>query len=117
MKPHPVDIVVGRRVRKRRTELSVSQIKLAAQLGITFQQLQKYETGQNRVSCSRLAEIAKSLETPISYFFVDPSRPARGSDNESDRLVAAFLKIADRKTRREAIELIESLTPPHGRKR
>ena len=67
--PHPVDRHVGLRVRMRRKEMGVSQEKLAEALGITFQQVQKYERGANRVSASKLWEIARALETPVAYFY------------------------------------------------
>src|SRR5437762_8757468 len=67
--PHPVDIYVGARVKERRTELGISQEKLAEALGLTFQQVQKYERAANRVSASKLFEIARALETSVSYFY------------------------------------------------
>jgi transcriptional regulator with XRE-family HTH domain len=119
--PHPIDMLVGRRIRARRNELSVTQTELAERLGVTFQQVQKYETGKNRVSCSRLSDIAKTLETPISYFFADspgtdwsPAGPLR-TGAEGRRLVTAFLKITDRKSRKDAIDLVERLASRPGR--
>ncbi len=67
--PHPIDIHVGSRLRERRLLLSVPQDQLAKQTGITFQQIQKYESGRNRVSASRLYEFAKILDVPVNYFF------------------------------------------------
>src|ERR1043166_978283 len=67
--PHPVDIYVGARVRERRTELGISQEKLAEALGLTFQQVQKYERAANRVSASKLFEIARALDTSVGYFY------------------------------------------------
>ena len=66
---HPVDVHVGERIRFRRRVLGVSQEQLAGVLGLTFQQIQKYEKGSNRVSASRLYEISEVLEIPIEYFF------------------------------------------------
>jgi transcriptional regulator with XRE-family HTH domain len=66
---HPIDRYVGHRVRLRRTSLGVSQDQLARALGLTFQQIQKYENGTNRIGASRLFEISRSLEVQISYFF------------------------------------------------
>src|SRR5437870_3411829 len=66
---HPVDIKVGKHIRLRRQELSMSQTDLAKKLGLTFQQVQKYERGTNRVSCSRLSEISEVLDAPITFFF------------------------------------------------
>jgi transcriptional regulator with XRE-family HTH domain len=76
-KPTQVDINVGLRVRMRRTELGLSQERLAAAIGVSFQQLQKYERGKNRISASRLHMIARKLERPIEWFFEDA--PAIGS--------------------------------------
>src|SRR5215208_5898064 len=67
--PHPVDRHVGLRIRMRRKEIGVSQERLAEALGITFQQVQKYERGANRVSASKLWEIASALRTPVAYFY------------------------------------------------
>jgi transcriptional regulator with XRE-family HTH domain len=67
--PHPVDVHVGRRIRMRRAELGISQTTLSGELGISFQQVQKYECGANRVSASMLYDIARALETDITYFF------------------------------------------------
>ena len=69
--PHPLDIAVGKRVRLRRLQLSMSQSELAQQIGVAFQQVQKYETGANRISCSKLAEMADALDCPITFFFSD----------------------------------------------
>jgi transcriptional regulator with XRE-family HTH domain len=73
--PHAIDRLVGLRIRMRRKELRLSQGKLAAELRLTFQQVQKYERGDNRVSASKLWEIARALDVPIRYFF-------EGSDEE-----------------------------------
>src|SRR3954468_5429255 len=67
--PNPVDLHVGARIRMRRKLLGVSQERLADQLGLTFQQVQKYERGANRVSASKLYEIARALQTSVAYFF------------------------------------------------
>ena len=67
--PHPTDIHVGRRVREARILRDISQERLAEKLGISFQQVQKYEKGANRIGCSRLWDIAQAVEQPISYFF------------------------------------------------
>ncbi|WP_114965984.1 helix-turn-helix domain-containing protein [Alkalilacustris brevis] len=66
---HPVDIQVGKRIRQRRWMLGMTQQQLAEAVGIKFQQIQKYETGMNRVSASRLWDIATALEVPVSFFF------------------------------------------------
>lgn len=67
--PHKVDVHVGQRLKQRRRMLGLSQQKLAALVGIRFQQIQKYESGANRVSASRLYDISKALEVPVSHFF------------------------------------------------
>jgi transcriptional regulator with XRE-family HTH domain len=67
--PHPVDVHVGKRIRHRRWLVGVTQQQLAEKVGIKFQQIQKYETGANRVSASRLWDIAESLEVDVSFFF------------------------------------------------
>ena len=69
--PDPVDIHVGKRIKLRRTLLHISQEQLAGDIGVTFQQVQKYESGHNRVSASRLFDISRVLDCPISYFFED----------------------------------------------
>jgi transcriptional regulator with XRE-family HTH domain len=69
--PDPIDIHVGRRIKLRRTLLRISQEQLAGDIGVTFQQVQKYESGHNRVSASRLFDISRVLDCPISYFFED----------------------------------------------
>lgn len=68
-KPHPIDQFVGRQIRYRRWQLDMSQADLAMKIGVTLQQVQKYETGTNRVSASRLWEAAHALNVPITYFF------------------------------------------------
>jgi len=69
--PHPIDVHVGHRVRERRTLLGLSQSHLAEQVGLTFQQIQKYERGTNRISASRLWQLSEVLGVPISWFFED----------------------------------------------
>lgn len=95
-KPHPTDIEVGSRIRIRRRILQMSQTTLAVKLGLTVQQVQKYETGMNRVGASRLQAIADALEVPVSSFF-DPleSSPelVRGPGMERDLI--AFLSSAE----------------------
>ena len=123
---NPVDIHVGKRVRVRRTILGMSQETLADALGITFQQVQKYEKGINRVSASRLYEIAQVLGTPTNFFY-DEYGAAEGAQSygfaedesgfeaedlksrESMALLKAYYKISDSKVRKKALELIKSL--------
>src|SRR5690606_20390957 len=78
-KPNPIDVHVGSRIRLRRNMLGLSQEKLGENLGITFQQIQKYEKGTNRVGASRLQAISAILNVPVSFFFED----APGSSNQA----------------------------------
>ena len=78
--PDPIDIHVGKRIKLRRTLLHISQEQLAGDIGVTFQQVQKYESGHNRVSASRLFDISRVLNCPIAYFFEDI-----GPDTTGDR--------------------------------
>ncbi len=126
-KPNPIDIHVGSRVRLRRTMLGMSQEKLGESLGITFQQIQKYEKGTNRVGASRLQQIARVLNTPVSFFFEDApggsGAPAGGfaeddsanyvvdflSSNEGLQLNRAFIRIKDPKVRRRIVDMVKTL--------
>lgn len=69
--PNPIDVYVGSRIRLRRELFGLSQMRLADKLGLTFQQIQKYERGTNRISASRLWDVAQVLDTPITYFFAE----------------------------------------------
>jgi transcriptional regulator with XRE-family HTH domain len=97
--PNPIDLHVGARIRLRRRMQGVSQEKLADALGLTFQQVQKYERGANRVSASKLYEIASALRSPISYFFdglADPAGVEEADGRPSDeQTVHAFLMTAE----------------------
>ena len=95
--PNPVDLHVGARVRMRRRLRGVSQEKLADSLGLTFQQVQKYERGANRISASKLYEIAASLQTPVGYFFEGLADPAdvEGGEGGSEQVVHDFLMTAE----------------------
>ncbi len=104
--PHPVDVHVGGRVRLRRTLLGMSQEKLGEALELTFQQVQKYERGMNRISASRLYQLCHVLDVPIEYFFeeLEGGRPAPSPDNvmvkrETLELVRAYYRISDPKVR------------------
>jgi transcriptional regulator with XRE-family HTH domain len=105
---HPVDVFVGKRVRHRRWMLGVTQQQLAERVGIKFQQIQKYETGMNRISASRLWDIAEALEVPISFFFEGldgEAGPAqmRGdlmSDKEALELVRSYYAIPETQRKR-----------------
>jgi len=125
--PNPVDIYVGSRVRLRRMMLGMSQEKLGEHLGITFQQIQKYEKGTNRIGASRLQHIARVLTVPVSFFFEDapgstitPTGMAEArseshvvdflSTSEGIQLNKAFVRIREAKLRRRVIDLIRSLS-------
>ena len=135
-RPSPIDVHVGSRVRLRRTLLGLSQEKLGEALGLTFQQVQKYERGVNRIGASRLFDLARVLDVPIGFFFDDMppemggnavtrSRPAYGMAEAQDgfdddtlhrretlELVRAYYRITDPAVRKRVFELIKSLAPP-----
>lgn len=131
--PSSVDAHVGSRVRLRRMLIGMSQEKLGELLGLTFQQVQKYEKGANRIGASRLFDISTILGVPVSYFFddlpsTDPAvRKSNGaaaatdvdagpymmefvSSAEGFQLVRAFTKITDPRVRKRMLELVKSLT-------
>lgn len=127
--PNPVDVHVGTRMRMRRMMLSVSQEKLGEALGVSFQQIQKYEKGTNRIGAGRLQDIATHLEVPISYFYDDMPGSERsdgfsevGVSYVSDLLVLpegmeltrAFLQIKDANVRRRIVELVKSISLQDG---
>ncbi len=113
------DKLVGQKLRQKRTLLGLSQAEVAAKVGITFQQLQKYEQGINRIGASRLFSLSQALETDISFFFdFSPEENTKGQSKETDRhdptntretleLVRAYSKITDEKLRHEIRELIQ----------
>jgi transcriptional regulator with XRE-family HTH domain len=123
--PNPIDIHVGGRVRLRRMMQGMSQEKLGESLGITFQQIQKYEKGTNRIGASRLQHIASVLQVPVSFFFEDaPGTPAEAgfaeprpaafvtdflSSAEGLQLNKAFVRIKDAKIRRRIVDLVRSI--------
>ncbi len=131
-KPNPIDVHVGSRIRLRRNMLGMSQEKLGESLGITFQQIQKYEKGTNRVGASRLQAIASILGAPVAFFFEDaPGQEPAGNrgfaeDNsmayaaefcstpEGLQLNRAFVKIGDPKVRRRIIDLVKTLSEEDG---
>ena len=98
---HPVDVHVGKRIRHRRWLVGMTQQKLAQHVGIKFQQIQKYETGANRVSASRLWDISETLEVPISFFF-------EGLEREQAQQSATDSVPPDLMGDKEALELIRS---------
>jgi transcriptional regulator with XRE-family HTH domain len=82
--PSPIDIRVGNKIRERRRAMKITQEKLADALGLTFQQVQKYERGSNRVSASKLYEIATLLCVPVSYFYADLPDPTESAGDDED---------------------------------
>lgn len=121
-----VDAHVGRRLRRRRSALGISQEQLGAALGLTFQQVQKYEKGQNRISAGRLYRIAGILSVPVQYFYDGIANGNEGpplpggevSDVEIQAFVASpegralssgFVRIGDPATRRRLIDLVATL--------
>src|SRR3954465_15048046 len=125
-RPSPIDVHVGTRIRLRRTLLGMSQERLGEALGLTFQQVQKYERGVNRVGASRLFDLSRVLDVPISFFFDDmpdslaanfvglPSRRSAGGADQSDSFADDTL------SRRETLELVRAyyrITDPSVRKR
>ena len=109
--PDPVDIHVGERVRARRLLCGMSQEAFANKLGVTFQQVQKYERGANRISASRLYKISRILNVPVSYFFEDVGQsPLPGTlRREGLELIRAFNKIKKRRVRKQILTLLNSL--------
>ncbi|MFO1129094.1 MAG: helix-turn-helix transcriptional regulator [Rhodospirillales bacterium] len=129
--PNPVDVHVGSRVRLRRTLLGLSQEKLGEAVGLTFQQIQKYERGANRIGASRLFEFSRILDVPVSFFFDDmndriaagdPAMAAGMADQpqasldpdpltrrETLELVRAYYRIGDPQVRKRLFELTKSL--------
>jgi transcriptional regulator with XRE-family HTH domain len=125
--PNPIDVYVGSRIRLRRNMLGLSQEKLAEGLGITFQQVQKYEKGSNRVGASRLQAVSNILNVPVSFFFDDgpteltegSCRTERGvepnelisfvSSKEGLALNRAFAKVTDAKVRAKLLNLVKAL--------
>jgi len=124
--PNPIDTHVGSRVRLRRMMLGMSQEKLGEALGITFQQIQKYEKGTNRIGASRLQHIATVLSVPVAFFFEDaPRTPTEAagfaearpvdyivdflSSSEGIQLNKAFIRIKDSKLRRRVIDLVRAI--------
>ena len=135
-RPNPVDVHVGARVRLRRTLLGMSQEKLGDAIGLTFQQVQKYERGANRIGSSRLFDLSRVLDVPIGFFFdempgdVAASSPAqtRGmseepvsyeldpmAKRETLELVRAYYKITDPNVRKRLFELTKALGAAAGK--
>jgi transcriptional regulator with XRE-family HTH domain len=122
--PNPIDKHVGSRVRMRRLMLAMSQEKLGDALGLTFQQVQKYEQGTNRISASRLQQISDVLQVSVAFFFagaLNASAPHGGSalsmaqiddfvsDSEGLRLIRAFMRIDNVSLRRRIVMLVQEI--------
>ncbi len=128
--PNPVDVHVGARLRQRRTLLGMNQTKLGSSIGLTFQQVQKYEKGTNRISASRLYALSGTLDVPIEYFFSDMSTAVAASSSSGGRgrakkppsyepypmatretlqLVRAYYKIEDADVRKRLYELTKAI--------
>jgi transcriptional regulator with XRE-family HTH domain len=132
--PNPIDKHVGSRVRMRRMMLSMSQEKLGDALGLTFQQVQKYEKGTNRIGASRLQQISHILQVPVAFFFDgaphvpgtgrsegmgEAPSPAYVSDflatSDGLALTKAFMRISDSKLRRRIVDLVEQIAASEKR--
>jgi transcriptional regulator with XRE-family HTH domain len=128
-KPNPVDAHVGSRVRLRRMLLGMSQERLGESMGLTFQQVQKYEKGVNRIGASRLFQISKILDVPVQFFFDEAPYAGDGSrapglaepdsetfileflnSREGLELNRAFVKIGDAKVRKSVVDLVRALS-------
>jgi len=124
--PNPIDKHVGSRVRMRRMMLGMSQEKLGERLSLTFQQVQKYEKGTNRIGASRLQQISNILQVPVSFFFegapnsgaeqsgfAEAPSPAYISDflatSDGLALTRSFMRIKDSKLRRRIVDLVEQI--------
>lgn len=121
-KPNPVDIHVGGRVRLRRTLLGLSQEKLADAIGLTFQQVQKYERGANRIGASRLFELSRVLDVPVSFFFEEMAPDLAGHFGHASGLAepAQAAYETDAMARRETLELVRAyyrISNPQVRKK
>jgi len=127
-KPNPVDAHVGSRVRLRRMLLGMSQERLGESMGLTFQQVQKYEKGVNRIGASRLFQISKILDVPVQFFFEEAPHADGGAakgmaeadsetfileflnSREGLELNRAFVKIANSKVRKSVVDLVRALS-------
>jgi len=119
------DVEVGRRMKLRRIDLGYSQEDLGEALGVTYQQVQKYEHGINRVSAGRLLQIAELLKVPLQFFFADGGRASIGDAGDAKlfglvdtayslRLLKAFSRIKDRSLQRNMVELVERIADTAG---
>lgn len=124
--PHPVDVHVGQRLRQRRVMLGLSQTALGDKIGVSFQQLQKFEKGVNRMGSSRLFQVATALDVPVSYFFEGLDDQNVSNENQPDQaksgggkpplkretlqLVRSYYQIRSPEVRSNLMTLIRSLT-------
>ena len=126
---NPIDAQVGNRVRIRRMLIGMSQERLGDLLGLTFQQVQKYEKGVNRIGAGRLFEVSRILGVPIDFFYEGVGAPANErtgfaeagppvmefvSSGEGLQLSLAFMKIKDSKVRKRVLDLVKSLAEEEG---
>jgi transcriptional regulator with XRE-family HTH domain len=137
-RPNPIDAHVGSRVRLRRMLLGMSQEKLGERLGLTFQQVQKYEKGVNRIGASRLFDLAQILGVPVQFFYEEAptsaavhgeaapgfaERPSESyvieflASREGLELNKAFIRVSDARTRRAIVELVRALAGEEGGER
>jgi transcriptional regulator with XRE-family HTH domain len=118
--PDSTDVAVGQRIRSQRLMLGLSQTELGNKLGITFQQIQKYEKGTNRVSVGRLQQIAQLFKMPVSFFFEGASGKSPSADHINEslefldtaasvRLVRSFAEIDDAEVRRDIVAFVEAI--------
>lgn len=136
--PHPVDVFVGNRLRERRAVVGLSQTELAEKAGITFQQIQKYEQGRNRISASRLYDFSRILNTPIDYFFEQVDRhvvktdryeygfsdqgqdefegPDSTTKRETTQLLKAYYAIDNEPVRKNFVKMMRQVSGTPGRK-
>jgi transcriptional regulator with XRE-family HTH domain len=121
--PNPIDVLVGARIRLLRKRRKMSQTELGKALGVTFQQIQKYENGKNRVGAGRLHLVATALDAPISEFFAGASEASRSSfvtksvtfDPQAFRIAEAFVEISDKQLRASLVDLVETMARKAGR--
>lgn len=129
--PNPIDKHVGSRVRMRRMMMGMSQEKLGDAIGLTFQQVQKYEKGTNRIGASRLQQISQSLQVPVAFFFEGAPLPVGASEvnghapspsyvsdflatSDGLALTKAFMEIKDNRLRRRIVDLVEGIAGQNG---
>ena len=112
---NPIDLLVGSRIRRFRKGRKMSQAQLGKKLGVTFQQVQKYENGKNRVGASRLQMISTALDVPVGQFFADDAGTSRTSakplafDPQALRFAEAFIRLNDRELRNSIIDMVEAM--------